>query len=76
MTTYRIFGKAVQSHTLAIATILGVAAGVSILKMGPKNTNKPTSTQTKLPTTGEKEDVNAEKFIEDILKEYDTKEKK
>lgn len=76
MTTYRLFGKAVQPHTLAIATILGVAAGVTLLRMGPKNNKRPEITETKLPTKDAKDDVNVEKFLEDFLKDNDSIEKK
>lgn len=76
MTAYRLFGKTVQPHTLAIATILGVAAGVTLLRMGPKDNKRPESIQTKLPTADAKDDVNVEKFIEDFLKDNDSTEKK
>lgn len=75
MTTYKILGKSVQPHSLAIATILSCAAGVTLLtRTGKKGKTPPPSQCQVLATTG-KGDIDSEKFIEDFLKEYDTKGK-
>lgn len=74
MVAYKIFGRSVQPHTLAIVTILGCAAGAALLKLNINSKNPSGSSKEEKPK--KENDVNTEKFIDEFLKQYDVEEKK
>lgn len=77
MVVYKIFGKTVQPHMLAIATLLGCVGGISLVRLTSRSRKKQIDLK---DVTSERidnmVDINAEQVIEDFLKEYDIKNKK
>ncbi|AET40331.1 Mco10p Ecym_5594 [Eremothecium cymbalariae DBVPG len=66
---YMIFGRVMQPHVLALATIGSVAAGVTYASMGTKRV-EPQQQAALLPLKQEREEeFDLEKLISDFIKE-------
>lgn len=81
---YKILGKSVQPHVLAIATLLGTFGLATYFTSGTSATSAPKKDTTSLKSantvTGEKKDageeINFEKLFKDFIKDEAEVEKK
>ena len=71
--TYRILGKTVQSHQLAIATLLTVGvAGFALTRGDSKPAEKATaSAKSTAATPAKGDDMNVEQLIAELIEEND-----
>lgn len=63
---YRIFGKTVQSHTLAIATLVTLAGSATLFSMR----SSAKDAKTNPPAISEKNEINGDIDIESLLNEF------
>ena len=68
---YKIFGKNVQPHVLAITTLATVIGGTAFALSGPKKAENPIATATPAAATAgsNSDDIDVEKLLGDLLKE-------
>lgn len=71
MSSYKLFGRSVQPHTLVIFTLLGWVGGISILRISSKSIKKMGSNESLSETTDDKNYDDTEQIIDDFLKEND-----
>ena len=70
--TYRILGKTVQSHQLAIATLLSVGmAGFALSRGEGKATPKHTGALPPSKGTSGSDEINVEKLLTELIEEND-----
>ncbi|QHS76138.1 Mco10p SPAR_O01660 [Saccharomyces paradoxus] len=66
---YKVFGKTVQPHVLAISTFVATAAVTSYFTMKPKTKNEyKSSSPLDQPKNGENSNSNAEGKDDDVIK--------
>ncbi|SCV05610.1 LANO_0H11276g1_1 [Lachancea nothofagi CBS 11611] len=70
---YTIFGKTVQPHVLALATIVGTVGGAAYKMSGGSEAKETTPAPQALTVSQDSADLDVEKMLDSYLKETEKK---